>query len=309
MEGPLQGGKDAETMTRELKLALILGSSLVLVVGVLISDHLSGARDARIARVDPPLVAAPVEQMPPLTAGRPRAEPQLAGGDDLVTISPLDQSFNDPRVALGDPLPQTAQDTTPSNHSSLAQLTEWARQQGVTFEPVDEFAAAKTDPVASPLELVMGQPVAPKEPAESANRGAPSTTSQTSEYTVQAGDNLWQIAAKYLGNGSRHNELAAINADRLGPNGELRVGTKIRVPATAGATTPPPAAKKSEPKKPASSPSAKTYTVKAGDTLRKIAGKTLGSESRWKELYENNKSQIKDPDALRVGATLKIPST
>lgn len=295
-------------MTRELKLALILGSSLVLVVGVLISDHLSGARDARIARVDPPLVAAPVEQMPPLTAGRPRTEPQLAGADSL-TISPTDQSFNEPRMALGDPISPTLENSTASNNSTLAQFADWARQQGAAFEPVEEFAAAETDLMQRPHELVMGQPVAPKGPEGNADRAAPPTTAQTTDYTVQPGDNLWQIAAKYLGNGSRHKELEAINADRLGPNGELRVGTKIRVPTSAGATTPPPAATKPEPKKPASTPSSKTYTVKAGDTLRKIAGKTLGSESRWKELFENNRSQIKDPDALRVGATLKIPST
>lgn len=296
-------------MTRELKLALILGSSLVLVVGVLISDHLSGARDARIARVDPPLVAAPVEQMPPLTAGRPRTEPQLAGADSL-TISPTDQSFNEPRMALGDPISPTLENSTASNNSTLAQFADWARQQGAAFEPVEEFAAAETDLMQRPHELVMGQPVAPKEAAENATKNnAPTSASQTAEYTVQAGDTLWQLAAKYLGDGRRNTELAAMNAGRLGPNGELRVGTKIRVPTSAGATTPPPAATKPEPKKPASTPSSKTYTVKAGDTLRKIAGKTLGSESRWKELFENNRSQIKDPDALRVGATLKIPST
>ena len=38
-------------MTREQKLALIIGFSLVLLVGVLVSDHLSGARNAHLADV------------------------------------------------------------------------------------------------------------------------------------------------------------------------------------------------------------------------------------------------------------------
>lgn len=35
-----------------------------------------------------------------------------------------------------------------------------------------------------------------------------------------------------------------------------------------------------------------TYTVKAGDTLYKIASKTMGSGSKWRQLYEANKELI-----------------
>ena len=43
------GFKRTSTLTREHKLALIIGFSLVLVVGVLISDHFSKARTQQVA--------------------------------------------------------------------------------------------------------------------------------------------------------------------------------------------------------------------------------------------------------------------
>ena len=49
------------------------------------------------------------------------------------------------------------------------------------------------------------------------------------------------------------------------------------------------------------------YTVEAGDSLSKIAEKTLGDASRWQEIYEANKDTIKDPNKIYVGQKLIIP--
>ena len=49
-----------------------------------------------------------------------------------------------------------------------------------------------------------------------------------------------------------------------------------------------------------------TYTVKSGDNLSKIAKKYPGLS--WKDIYEANKDQIKDPDLIQPGWKLKIPS-
>ena len=50
-----------------------------------------------------------------------------------------------------------------------------------------------------------------------------------------------------------------------------------------------------------------TYTVQAGDTLGKIAQKFYEDGSRWTEIYEANKAQIADPNAIKVGQELVIP--
>lgn len=51
--------------------------------------------------------------------------------------------------------------------------------------------------------------------------------------------------------------------------------------------------------------SSKRYTVKAGDTLSKIAAAKLGSWKRWKEIAKLN--NIRDPRKLRVGQVLRLP--
>ena len=47
-----------------------------------------------------------------------------------------------------------------------------------------------------------------------------------------------------------------------------------------------------------------TYTVKSGDSLSKI-GHHYGVS--WQEIFEANKDQIKDPDKIFPGQTLRIP--
>ena len=53
----------------------------------------------------------------------------------------------------------------------------------------------------------------------------------------------------------------------------------------------------------------RSYTVKAGDTLNRIAKRELGSYDRWYEIYQANRDKLKDPDNLRVGMILTVPGT
>ena len=45
----------------------------------------------------------------------------------------------------------------------------------------------------------------------------------------------------------------------------------------------------------------RTYKVKAGDTLTKIAQKELGDGDRWREIFLLNRATIRDPDRIQVG--------
>jgi nucleoid-associated protein YgaU len=53
---------------------------------------------------------------------------------------------------------------------------------------------------------------------------------------------------------------------------------------------------------------AQTYTVKAGDTLGKIAKEHLGDANAYMKIFEANKDQLSDPDKIKPGQVLKIPS-
>ena len=52
----------------------------------------------------------------------------------------------------------------------------------------------------------------------------------------------------------------------------------------------------------------RTYTVKPGDTLSKIAGELLGSPNEYMKIYNANRDQLSDPNKIQPGQNLKIPA-
>ena len=52
---------------------------------------------------------------------------------------------------------------------------------------------------------------------------------------------------------------------------------------------------------------ADTYTVKAGDTLSKIAKQELGDANAYMKIFDANKSILTDPDKIKPGQVLTIP--
>jgi LysM repeat protein len=52
----------------------------------------------------------------------------------------------------------------------------------------------------------------------------------------------------------------------------------------------------------------KTYTVRPGDTLSKIAKEQLGDTNAYRELFNANRDQLSDPDVIKPGQVLKIPT-
>jgi nucleoid-associated protein YgaU len=51
-----------------------------------------------------------------------------------------------------------------------------------------------------------------------------------------------------------------------------------------------------------------TYTVKAGDSLSKIASELLGDAKAYREIFNANRDQLSDPDKIKAGQVLKIPT-
>ena len=51
-----------------------------------------------------------------------------------------------------------------------------------------------------------------------------------------------------------------------------------------------------------------TYTVKSGDTLSKIAKEHLGDANAYMKIFNANKDQLNDPDKIKPGQVLKIPT-
>lgn len=62
-------------------------------------------------------------------------------------------------------------------------------------------------------------------PARTDNRA------QEKTYTVKSGDCLWNIAAKYLGSGSRYTEIAKLNSDKIKNPNLIYPGQVLRLPS------------------------------------------------------------------------------
>src|SRR3954447_11108918 len=71
------------------------------------------------------------------------------------------------------------------------------------------------------------------------------------------------------------------------------------IKATGGAAAPGSAT--------ASAGSQQTYTVKAGDSLSKIAKHELGDANAYMEIFNLNRDQLSDPDKIQPGQVLKLP--
>jgi len=51
----------------------------------------------------------------------------------------------------------------------------------------------------------------------------------------------------------------------------------------------------------------RTYTVKSGDTLSKIAKQELGNGSDYMKIFEANRDQLTNPDLIKPGQVLRLP--
>ena len=120
---------------------------------------------------------------------------------------------------------------------------------------------------------------ATSEPAKPATPAQPAQgTAGEQVYTVQRGDTLSGIAAKY---GTTYQKLASYNGI-ANPN-VISVGQKIKIPGSG----------------------VRTYTVKSGDSLWAIAAKQLGDGSRYNEIKTMNGLTS---NTIYAGQTLKLPA-
>lgn len=261
--------RDAKTVTRELKLALIVGFALVLGVTVLISDHLSKARQSTLessADSQPQHVPAPAPVEP---AMRLAQEPPPGGSITGPDLSPDRGSFRPAGPELA---------SSESGSAAPGSIDELVRQLGGqvregeirmpglagTDLPGDRSSPGRRDPnVIDPnrpagptygVEVPKQQP-APVNPNPERIVLGPDRTntppihidppiiappaSPVREYTVAAGDTAYKIAKKFYGRGEDWPRLSAANPGRIGANGQVREGVLLKVPSTlAGAKTP-----------------------------------------------------------------------
>ncbi|MHC4070124.1 MAG: LysM peptidoglycan-binding domain-containing protein [Planctomycetota bacterium] len=149
-------------------------------------------------------------------------------------------------------------------------------------------------------------------------------------YVVADGDNLALIAKKYYGEVEGNKSvnimrIFAANRNFLNSIDEIQVGQKLIIPSLRASV---PEKEKSNSglanslfekvksigrnrlslKKPEQTSRGKSYTVRDGDSLWKIAADQLGDGNRYTEVAKLNANVLSDEDSLTVGMNLKMPA-
>lgn len=282
-------------MTRENKLALVVGFGLILFVGILISDHFSTVRTQRPAD----LTTSPASIDESYASGR-GSEP------NLIEILP----FATPTPALNT-----------GTLSASNSVVDPARPEHVNNVLPGELpvTSANGDDVRI---LVAGNTPTPSSPPGFVPVAPEPDSIPVKLHEIRDGETLYAICRKYYGDVSRVNALAKYN-DLTDP-AALASGHKLQIPpveAIGGKPAEPKVTNTKVQPPPSTSPalrivintpstkavtSTKTYTVRSGDSLARIASKHYGSKAKWKKIYDMNRDVIEDPDNVKPGTVLKL---
>jgi nucleoid-associated protein YgaU len=188
---------------------------------------------------------------------------------------------------------------------SIAELSNEESQETLLGEDGQEEAAANEEETSNDAVAVRedadvnpeNNPVidTTESLADEATEDAPVQTQKVaggmSEYTVQKGDTLMLIAYKVYGDYSKWRDLSGINKTSAG---SLAAGMKIKYRTSM----------QNFPRKSAGM----AYLIQDGDTLGSISEDKYGTIKKWKNIYENNRQLIKDPNLIFAGFTLFLPS-
>jgi tetratricopeptide (TPR) repeat protein len=88
----------------------------------------------------------------------------------------------------------------------------------------------------------------------------------------------------------------------------VTLAPETQPPPPAAQETSPLARTRAVPTKPTlPSNAVRRHTVAKGDTLYNLAVRYYGDKSKWRDIYAANRDVMPDPNALRLGAELKIP--
>jgi len=165
--------------------------------------------------------------------------------------------------------------------------------------------SAVAAPLPSPAAVSVQHQAAPRADLPTV---APREDQGGVHYTVQPGDNLFDIAQRFYGTGYEYKRIVAANIERRMPDGQLFTRSAVIHPGWILLIPTPSDAVETV-------SGQTTYVVEEGDSLRGIAARFLGDEMRWPEIYQLNQGTARlddgrtltHPDLIWSGLRLTLP--
>jgi hypothetical protein len=287
-------------MTRETKIGLLVGLAFIIVIGILLSDHLttsteppqatlaSAGNNVRSAVVTPgaatnppitnvitPAAIAPQQAVPTpqdVAKAQPVQPVQVAVGGPISTAA---RTINTPAtLSAPQPVQPTSPVATDSNQQSTDNTTAAPVDNKIDSTPAQTQAAAGND-VASALRTAAQQKGEELIPV---GRNGTSTTSGNAQqitgkklYPAVEGDTLYKICARQMGANNKANRDAFIAANpslKDDPN-KIIAGHSYVIPTATGTTATSSVAT-------ASNPAAPTNTTAPKATSNTLPAATAG---------------------------------
>jgi nucleoid-associated protein YgaU len=153
----------------------------------------------------------------------------------------------------------------------------------------DELAEDETDESADPVT----EEVSADDSMDMAPSKVEITAGEEGTYKVARNETLMMIAFKIYGDYERWRELAKLNSDTLNGSYTINSGMNLRynMPSETFSWN----------------PDGNPYLIKVGDTLGTISTDTYGKNKFWKNIWDNNKPLIKNPNRIFAGFTIYTP--
>lgn len=214
-------------MSRENKLALIIGFGLVLFVGILVSDHLSATHREPTSNLHASIDANRLDPGPVSVLIEFGDHPE---SNDPVTIPP-------PAIASQTPnplSPQHAMHTVTGGETLRSICRNWYGNDELANALASYNQLPNPDELAPGIRLLMpgAGELAASSPHE-ITMGSPIETGGTmamGTYTVQSGDTLSEIAQKLMGTARATVTLYEMNRNVLPDMNALQVGMVLQYP-------------------------------------------------------------------------------
>ncbi len=274
-------------MNREQKLALVIGFALVLVVGVLISDHYSSVQQPRLEGGS--LVAPPLQAL--ADSG---GAPLPPGWSDLIVTEPGTRSNDGSQPSAGESLAQASSDsvsqyppfadqfrsgrTPPPAPPALGDRNRNSESQGSRFAQATPAEPDLFEPVAGPVDQPRRIEPLVMELGDGRDSAASSVTRGLIE-RIRSGMAQLPVA------GEVHERPAASPASR----------TESTIPAPAPSSAAPASL-------------SREHYVQPNESLYKIAERAYGQGRLWRQLAEANPGKVGKNGVIRPGVRLVLPA-
>ena len=298
-------------MRRDTQIGIILGIVILVIIGVFLSTRASN----NISVLPDLVLSEGVRQKTEVKEidinsffkESKKAEPEK----ELAVEFPTEEVLvSDELVELTQPemqLEATIVETSIDEESSLEGKWEGVAEM-IVEEP--EIAEQEVEDVHVVQNTPSMEEIVVPEPEEEPQTSSYTASAEPVYYKVQSNDNLFKIAKKHYGDGQKWRKIFEANRDIMPDSNSLYIDQLLLIPDVSVENRP----KESFITQVRGrldnerSNNVDTHTVKAGDTLYRIAAEYYDDPSVWTKILEANEDTLEDAGSLKKGQVLIIPN-